>query len=205
MATVERIIALAAAHCGEEDVLRARFYRLLSHLLQGPPKAEDLELLAGMTGDATPLGEAVGGVARVAAGMAPATIGREHHNLFIGLGRGELVPYGSYYLTGFLHEKPLAKLRADLIRHGIERSPEVREPEDHIAALCGAMAGLILGEFGEPATLDDQKAFFNTHIAPWAKYFFTDLEAAKSAVFYAAVGRAGVAFMEVEETAFEML
>jgi TorA maturation chaperone TorD len=67
------------------------------------------------------------------------------------------------------------------------------------------MAGLILGEFGEPATLDDQKRFFKTHIAPWAKHFFTDLEAAKSAAFYAAVGRAGVAFMEVEETAFEML
>jgi TorA maturation chaperone TorD len=198
-------MAPGAASYGEEDVLRARFYRMLSHLLQAPPKAEDLELLAGMTGDATPLGEAVGGVARVAAGMPAATIGREFHNLFIGLGRGELVPYGSYYLTGFLHEKPLAKLRADLIRHGIERAPAVREPEDHIAALCGAMAGLILGEFGEPATLDDQKRFFKTHIAPWAKHFFTDLEAAKSAVFYAAVGRAGVAFMEVEETAFEML
>jgi TorA maturation chaperone TorD len=91
-----------------------------------------------------------------------------------------------------------------MARHGIARSPEVREPEDHIAALCEMMAGLILGDFEGPAPLAEQKAFFKSHIGLWAKHFFTDLEAARSSVFYAAVGKVGSVFMDIEEAAFEM-
>jgi TorA maturation chaperone TorD len=188
----------------EEDVLRANLYRMLAHVLRAPPQKSDLELLAGMSGDRTRLGEAIGALAHIAARTPPESIEREYHDLFIGLGRGELLPYGSYYLTGFLHEKPLARLRSDMARHGIARSPEVREPEDHIAALCEMMAGLILGDFEGPAPLPEQKAFFKSHIGLWAKHFFTDLEAARSSVFYAAVGKVGSVFMDIEEAAFEM-
>ncbi len=128
----------------------------------------------------------------------------EFNALFIGLGRGELLPYASYYMTGFLNEKPLAVLRNDMARLGITRAENVFEPEDNIASLCEMMAGLITGRFGAPAELQLQKDFFNRHIGPWAEHFFSDLEAAKSSVFYASVGSVGRAFMEIEREAFRM-
>ncbi|MGE0613108.1 MAG: molecular chaperone, partial [Hyphomicrobiales bacterium] len=129
---------------------------------------------------------------------------REYHDLFIGEGRGELLPYGSYYLTGFLNEKPLARLRNDMAALGIARDPSVREPEDHIAALLDMMAGLITGEFGDPASVAEQKRFFETHLSSWVDHFFADLEGAKSSVLYAALGTVGRRFIEIEETAFSM-
>ncbi len=86
---------------------------------------------------------------------------REFNALFIGLGRGELLPYASYYLTGFLNEKPLASLRHDMAARGMTRAPNVYEPEDNIASLMEMMAGMIVGRFGAPATLADQRDFFN--------------------------------------------
>jgi len=44
-----------------------------------------------------------------------ARIEREYFDLFIGLGRGELLPYASYYLTGFLNERPLSRLLTTLL------------------------------------------------------------------------------------------
>ncbi len=92
-----------------------------------------------------------------------------------------------------------------MARHGIALAPELSQAEDHIAALCEIMAGLILGVGDEPTPLDEQKAFFAAHIATWAKHFFTDLEAARSSVFYAAVGKVGAVFMDIEEAAFGMI
>jgi TorA maturation chaperone TorD len=189
----------------EEDVLRANLYRLLATTLRAGPSRHDLDMFADMHGDDTPIGQAVSTITRVAAKSGPEEVSREFHDLFIGVGRGELVPYGSYYLTGFLHEKPLARLRNDMARLGIERRDDVAEPEDHIAALCEMMAGLIVGDFGEVLDLDEQKKFFQAHIASWAKHFFTDLEGARSSVFYACIGQLGAAFMDVEDQAFLMV
>ena len=151
------------------------------------------------------MGSAIAMLATVAGKANAADVEREYHDLFIGLGRGELVPYASYYLTGFLHEKPLAKLRADMGELGIARAEGVKEPEDHIGALCEMMAGLILGQFGDAAPVEVQKAFFEKHIAPWASHFFRDLEKANASVFYAAVGRVGTVLMDVEDSAFSMV
>jgi len=129
-------------------------------------------------------------------------VAREYHDLFIGLGRGELLPYASYYLTGFLHEKPLADLRSALAKLGVERAAAVKEPEDHIAALCEVMAGLIVGTFGAPAPVAQQRELFDGFITPWAERFFRDLETAQSAYLYAAVGRVGRLFLHIEQTAF---
>lgn len=197
--------AKLALSISEEDVLRANLYRLLASSLRAGPSRHDLDMFADMRGDDTPIGQAVSALTRVAAKSSPEQVSREFHDLFIGVGRGELVPYGSYYLTGFLHEKPLARLRNDMSRLGIERRDEVAEPEDHIAALCEMMAGLIVGDFGEALDLDEQKKFFQAHIASWAKHFFTDLEGARSSVFYACIGQLGAAFMDVEEQAFLMV
>jgi TorA maturation chaperone TorD len=161
--------------------------------------------LKGAEGDSSELGRAFVALAREAAATSAADAKSEYHDLFIGIGRGELVPYGSYYLTGFLHEKPLAELRETLAGLGIARDSSVKEPEDHIAALCEVMAGLIDGAFGAPAPLPVQWRLFERHIAPWAARFFADLEAAETARFYRAVGRIGRLFVGVETTAFAMV
>jgi TorA maturation chaperone TorD len=143
-------------------------------------------------------------MARVAALPSEQAVEREFNALFIGVGRGELLPYGSFYLTGFLNEKPLAMLRKDMAELHVTRAPTVFEPEDNIASLLEIMAGMIAGRFGKPVPLERQTTFFNKHIAPWAGHFFTDLEKAKNSVFYATVGAAGRAFTEIEREAFRM-
>ncbi len=198
---------MSAAHditIREEDRLRAELYEFLGALLAMPPDRTLLERTAGLSGDDSALGQAIGAMARVARAVSAPAVEREFNALFIGLGRGELLPYASYYMTGFLNEKPLSVLRSDMSRLRIARAPGVFEPEDNIASLFGMMAGMILGRFGDPATLTTQKEFYFRHIAPWAEHFFTDLEGAQNSIFYAPVGSAGRAFMEIETEAFRM-
>ncbi|MGC8119972.1 TorD/DmsD family molecular chaperone [Marinobacter sp. VGCF2001] len=186
----------------DEDRARAQIYQLLGTLLGNPPSGGLLEGLASLQGDDTPLGSASRNLAALAERTSPADAEREYNNLFVGLGRGELLPYASYYLTGFLNEKPLAELRTDLMARGIKARNDVKEPEDHIGTLCEIMAGIITGEFPCDSDLVSQKAFFDAHLAKWAGLFFTDLEEAQGAIFYAPVGSLGRAFMAVEADAF---
>lgn len=186
----------------EEERLRADLYGMLARALAAPPDAALLSAFTKLTGGEGEIGEAFAALARAAAGTTDAGAAREYHDLFIGLGRGELLPYASYYLTGFLHEKPLADLRGALAKLGIERAGGVKEPEDHIAALCDVMAGLIAGGFGAPAPLAVQQQFFEAFLAPWAGRFFDDLETTEAAPLYAAIGRIGRLFLGVEQTAF---
>jgi TorA maturation chaperone TorD len=197
--------AIAAVQLADEDVLRAQLYKLLAALLARIPDSDLLSRLTQLSGDgSTELGKALAALAEAARAASPADVDDEYHDLFVGVGRGELMPYGSYYLTGFVYEKPLARLRGDMARLGIARAENVKEPEDHIASLLEMMAGLIEGEFGAPADLTEQRDFFDAHIGPWAGQFFADLESAKKAKFYVPVGTIGRVFMEIEATAFEM-
>jgi len=182
----------------EEDRLRADLYNFLGLLLSAPPDQMLLEQTAGLSGDDGDLGTAINALAKVANLSKPGTVESEFNKLFIGLGRGELLPYASYYLTGFLNEKPLAALRRDMAVRGMTRAQNVYEPEDNIASLMEMMGALIVGRFGEPASLSDQKTFFNKHIGPWAGHFFSDLESAKNSVLYASVGAVGRVFMAIE-------
>lgn len=188
----------------QEDKLRADFYDFLAALLARPPSKDLLQKTANLTGDDSELGKAIQSMARVAAVTKERAAESEFNALFIGMGRGELLPYASFYLTGFLNEKPLAALRKDMAALRIARAPNVFEPEDNIASLFEMMAGMITGRFGDPVPLERQADYFNKHIAPWATHFFTDLEGAKNSVFYASVGAAGKAFMEIEREAFRM-
>ena len=188
----------------QEDILRAHVYDLLGALLREAPTSQTLQQLAGLSGDDTPLGSAIVSLSKVARQARAEQAKREFHDLFVGLGRGELLPYASYYMTGFLNEKPLANLRRDMMRLNIERAPSVYEPEDNIGSLCEMMAGLILGRFGVPAPLQTQKDFFATHLAPWAAHFFSDLEGAEYSLLYTPVGTVGARFMEIEKEAFRM-
>ena len=189
---------------GEEDRLRADLYDFLAALLVRPPTPELLHQTRNLTGDDTPLGETITTLAKVAGATGPEAAEREFNRLFIGVGRGELMPFASFYMTGFLNEKPLAALREDMLRLGVERSPHVFEPEDNIGSLCEMMAGLITGRFGRPATIWDQRQFWTKHIGPWAPHFFTDLEGARNSLFYAPVGAVGRVFMEIEKEAFRL-
>ena len=150
------------AAISEEDVLRAQLYEFLATLLRVEPADEVLAQVAGLTGDDSPIGQASATLAHLARQMDAANVRSEYVDLFIGVGRGELLPYCSYYLTGFLNEKPLASLRQDMAAIGIVRADGVKDPEDHIASLCDMMAGLIRGQFGRPFSLAEQASFFKS-------------------------------------------
>jgi TorA maturation chaperone TorD len=193
-----------ASSVAEEDRLRADLYNFLGLILSAPPDQLLLEQTAGLQGDDGELGQSITTLAKLARMSKPASVESEYNRLFIGLGRGELLPYASYYLTGFLNEKPLAVLRSDMQAQGLRRADTVFEPEDNIASLMEMMGAMIVGRFGAPASLQRQKDFFMKHINPWAGLFFGDLEGAKNSVFYAPVGSIGRAFMEIEAEAFRM-
>jgi TorA maturation chaperone TorD len=150
----------------------------------------------------TMLVEQEAALAQAADNASVEKIEREFFNLFIGVGHGELLPYGSYYLTGFLNERPLARLREDLRALGIERAEGQVEPEDHAAILCEIMARLANGQFA--AATGVQQQFFEKHLAPWIGRFFADLERADSANFYRHAGTVGRLFMEIETEAFAL-
>jgi len=181
-----------------EQQHRAAAYGLLAALLRSSPDQERLRQVAGFSeveqgGDEMTLAMSLLGLA--ANRCTEQAIDDEYHALFIGLGRGELLPYGSFYLTGFLMEKPLGELRDDLDRLGYEREADVHEPEDHIAALCEVMMMLIQ----EGSSIEQQADFFTSHIDTWSQKFFNDMATADNAVFYKAVARFGSAFMDIEQ------
>lgn len=197
--------AAADSHLADEDALRAQWYSLLGHLLAGSPDQGGLDSLAGLSGDETEFGQAVGALAQAAAATTPDALAQEYFDLMVGVGKGELLPFGSYYQSGFLYEKPLARLRGDMRELGIARAEGVKEPEDHVAALMEMMSGLITGAFDAPTDLATQRRFFGAHLASWAPRFFEDLEAAEQADFYKSVGRIGRLFVIIEAEAFEMV
>ncbi|MBO9421092.1 molecular chaperone TorD family protein [Labrenzia sp. R4_1] len=188
-----------------EDQARADLYNFLGVLLAKPADNDLLRQIAALSGDDTPLGTTLKTLAKLASVTSEQDAEREFNALFIGLGRGELLPYASHYLTGFLNEKPLANLRQEMAERGIQRAEGKKEPEDNIASLMEIMGGLIVGRFGKVTSVADQKSFFNAHVGPWAVHFFSDLEASRTSVLYSAVGSLGRQFMEIEAEAFEML
>ncbi|MEL6288423.1 MAG: molecular chaperone TorD family protein [Pseudomonadota bacterium] len=189
----------------EEDALRAQMYGFIAAFLSAAPSDEMLARGAALTGDDTPLGQAVGTFAHLCKRQSAEDVADEYQALFIGIGRGELLPFASYYLTGFLNEKPLARLRNDMQALGVAAQAKGGEPEDHIAAIFETFAGLIDGRLEAQASLGQQREFFDAHIQSWAPYFFRDLEGAKASVLYAALGTVGRVFLEIEETAFSMV
>jgi len=186
----------------EIDVLRGSEYALLAVLMGAAPGADLLSRVDGLRGDATALGMAHLELADAARAAQESAVSREYFNLFVGVGRGEFLPYGSWYQTGFLHERPLARVREDLDALGVERDGSSKEPEDHIAILCEVMAGMAQGQF--EADLDAQARFFERHIEPWASRFFADLELCAAATFYRSVARVGRTFIELEAEAFKL-
>ncbi|ODN66626.1 TorD/DmsD family molecular chaperone [Methylophaga muralis] len=181
----------------EENQWRAQTYALLATLLATPPQQDLLDNISSLqvTEPESPLGQGWLALIEAAKQFTAEQIADEYQVLFIGLAQGEVIPYGSYYQSGFLNEKPLARLRVDLGKLGLERQQDKAEPEDHIAGECDVMR-LILTANGTP--IIDDKSFFNSHLRPWAAKFFNDLAKAKSAGFYAGVAILGQQFIEAE-------
>ena len=185
------------------DLARAQEYALLASLLSTAPSQELLSALAKLRLDPTPLGVAHAGLSEAADRITAQDAEREYFDLFVGIGRGELLPYGSYYLAGFLNERPLSRLREDLARFGIERTDATCEPEDHAAILCEIMSGLASGQLeAEPAA---QREIFEKHVAPWMARLFADIERSAAATkFYRHVGTLGRVFLDIEQQAFAL-
>lgn len=190
----------------EEDLWRAQVYSLLARCLVRQPDTALLTALGQLKGNDTVLGQAFAALAAASADTSLERALDEYDRLFIGLPRGELVPYASYYRTGFLYERPLAKLRADMKRIGFAAADGVYEPEDHIGALCEMMGLMIAGDGAEhpAAALNAQERFFRQHLAPWAERFFADLEKAEGAKLYKPVGSIGRLFIGIETQAFAL-
>lgn len=187
----------------QEQQYRAAAYSLLAVLLHAVPNQHTLNQVAEFAQVEIDEDELL--LAMSSLGLAVQTINHqqindEYHELFIGLGRGELVPYGSWYLTGYLMEQPLSVLRDDLKQLGFERDNSVTEPEDHIAALFEVMSMMIT----DSHDWNQQMYFFEKHISPWCQRFLTDLEKAESASFYQSVGRFGSAFIKMDQQYLQM-
>ena len=187
-----------------EQQYRASAYGLLAALLRAAPEQALLDHLGKLSpqGDAEPdaLSTAMAELAEAAGKFDPDQLEDEFNALFIGIGKGELSPYGSWYMTGFLMEQPLSDLRDDLRRLGFERSENTHEPEDHISAIFEVFSVMI----SEGSSLDEQRSFFEKHMQAWLGRFFADLDNARSADFYKSVAQFGAAFIELEQAYLSM-
>lgn len=188
----------------DEQRYRASAYGLLAALLRAPPDRGLLDYVSELSpeGDeaADELAQALAALAGASREADPDALDDEYHALFIGVGGGELMPYGSWYLTGYMMEQPLADLRDDLARLGFERSAETHEPEDHISAIFEVFSVMI----ADAASLDEQRNFYQKHLLPWVARFFDDLAKARAAEFYQGVARFGAAFNQLESTYLSM-
>lgn len=192
-----------------EDQVRADFYALLATLFY---RAPDESLLRAITLSAEPEGNEAEGLAKAWAALAAASavvtsdaLQEEYDALFVGMGRPPVMLFGSFYLSGFMNEKPLAELRGDLAALGLARDPAVTEPEDHLAALCDVMRALIAGDVTDaPASLEQQRAFFAKHLQPWALQCCGAITQSEKSNYYRRVAAFAQAFFEIEIQAFEM-
>lgn len=193
----------------DEETARAELYGLLSQLYYAAPGPELLSALRVAVTEAPAEGgflqepwQQLVGAARA---QSDAEIAREYDRLFGGVGKPEVFLYGSHYLSGFLNEKPLACLRADLDRLGLARDEGMSETEDHIAYVCEVMRYLIAGDDVAVCNLTSQRDFFATHLQPWVQQLCDVLGAHPQARFYGAIALFTRSFIAVESQGFDML
>ena len=188
----------------EEDQLRADMYSFIANMIRTEPSQELIDSVKTLSGDSSLIGSSIKLISKLASTMHISEIHDEYVNLFLGVGRGELLPFASYYLTGFLNDKPLSKLRDDMNELGVVRLKEVKEPEDHVSSLFDIMSGLITGKFGKVYSISEQSTFFEKHLNSWVHLLMSDIESAKTAVFYVPIGSLGKEFINIEREAFKM-
>jgi TorA maturation chaperone TorD len=193
----------------DEETARAEVYGLLAELFYAPPGPELFSQLRAAVTEAPSAGSFleepwrdVVAAARATDGDAVAT---EYATLFGGVGKPEVYLFGSFYLSGFLNEKPLAKLRADVAALGLDRDGAMSETEDHVAYLLEVMRYLIAGDDVAVANLTQQQQFFGKHLHPWIPRMCDAVAGHPQAHFYKALAAFTQAFMSVEAQGFDML
>jgi TorA maturation chaperone TorD len=193
----------------DEELARAELYGLLARLWYAAPDAELLAAFQVAPTEAPAAGAFLEEPWRQLVGAARAidvaAARDEYDALFGGIGKPEVYLFGSHYLSGFLNDKPLARLRGDLARLGLAREEAVSESEDHVACLFEVMRYLIAGEDVAVANLTEQQAFFATHLQPWLPALCDAVVQHPKARFYAALAGLTRAFGEVEAQGFDML
>ncbi|MEO8250634.1 MAG: molecular chaperone TorD family protein [Burkholderiales bacterium] len=192
-----------------EEVARADVYGVLAALFYAPPQVPMLAALraappAQEESDGGALEAAWQALAEAARAMEPADIASEYEALFGGVGKPDVYLFGSHYLSGFLNDKPLAHLRADLQALGVSKLESVYETEDHFSCLCDVMRHLIV-QAAPNAGLSSQHTLFERHIGSWADAMCDAVQAHPKARFYACTAGFVRAFIAVEQQAFEML
>ena len=204
-----RLATIVSNSALDEETARAEIYGLLARLYYAPP---DPALMAALRASVTQapaagayLEEPWRGVVAAARALDDAAVAQEHDTLFGGIGKPEVYLFGSHYLSGFLNEKPLVRLRTDLAALGLGRDDAMSETEDHVAYLCEAMRYLIAGDDVEVANLTRQRQFFSDHLMPWVPMLCTALAEHPQAHFYSSVAGFSRAFREVESQGFDML
>ena len=192
-----------------EDLARAEVYGLLAHLFHQPPAEELYAQLRVAVTEAPAKGafleRAWGELVAAARRLDRTAVADEYADLFLGVGKPEVFLYGSFYVAGSLHGKPLVTLRTDLQKLGLERAEEVSETEDHIASLCEVMRYLIAGDDLGVSNLGGQQRFFNAHVRPWVEAFCNTLEAHPRADFYRALAAFSRDFFAVEAQGLDLL
>ncbi len=196
---------IAGAPLPQEEQARANLYALVARLLLAPPDDALQDSLAGadaiVAADAEQPLERAWQQLSLVARLLPFEVVREEFNeLFVSTSIPRVNPYGSLYVAGFLHEKPLAALRTDLAVLGLGRRSGVAETEDHLGALCETMRRLIMDGQG----VARQQEFFEMHIAPWSAACLEHLRRADGAQFYARVADLADAFFDIEREAFQV-
>jgi TorA maturation chaperone TorD len=194
----------------DEETARAEIYGLLSQLYYAPPSPELLSALRVAVTDAPAQGAFLEEPWRLLVGAAreldDSAIANEYDALFGGVGKPEVYLFGSHYLSGFLNEKPLARLRATLAELGLTRDDETMpETEDHVAYVCEVMRYLIAGDDVVVANLTRQSEFFAAHVQPWVTSLCDAITAHPKARFYAVLADFTRAFINVESQGFDMM
>lgn len=193
----------------DEELARAELYGLLARLWMAAPDEPLLEQFRVAVTQAPQQGAFLEGPWQaLAAAMRQTTAeaaAQEYDALFLGVGKPEVFLYGSFYLSGFLHEKPLAALRDDLAAFGLARDEQRGETEDHVAGVCEVMRYLIAGDDVAVCNLEQQRRFFRSHLQPWGEQLCDAVRAHPRARLYGVLADFTRAFLQVETQAFDLL
>lgn len=192
-----------------EEIARAELYGLLARLWLAAPDAALLQQFQVAVTEAPEAGGFLEApwqalVAQMRA-TTPEAAASEFAALFQGVGKPEVFPYASYFLAGFVNEKPLALLRTDLAALGLTRDAAQLETEDHVSYVLEVMRYLIAGDDAGVSNLEQQRRFFRAHVQSWLELLCDAVQTQPAARLWSAIAAFTLAFVQVETQAFDLL
>jgi len=195
-----------------EDLARADLYGLIARLFHEAPDQELLDQIVSSIpegqeaqSEAAPLARVWQNLVEMAKANPAKAWQDEFDQNFISVGRPIIILNGSFYMAGYLNERPLVEIRRALDAFGLESAEEISETEDHISALCEVMRYLIAGDDVEISNLTNQRVFFNDHIRPWHDDLFDAIDAVSEMRLYHSVASLAREFLAIEGQGFDMI